>query len=93
MDRWYNASDGNIWLSFNSNDRNKLVEEDFLILKKAHGSDQVVTEKAKYRIIAIEANAPDDIKTTKKLLGSINSSLANDDILGAPVPNQLSLGI
>ena len=93
MDRWYSASDGNIWLSFNSNDRNKLVEEDFLILKKAHGSDSVVTEKTKYRILAIEANAPDDIKSTRKLLGAVVSSSANDDIIGAPLPNQIALGV
>ena len=92
MDRWYNASDGNIWLSFNSNDRNKLVEEDFLILKKAHGSDEIVYEKAKYRILAIEGDAPDDIKITKKLLGTITEDGTGDNIAGAPLPNQISLG-
>jgi hypothetical protein len=92
MDRWYNASDGNIWLSFNSNDRNKLVEEDFLILKKAHGSDEIVYEKAKYRILAIEGDAPDDIKITKKLLGTISEDGTGDNIAGAPLPNQISLG-
>ena len=34
MDRWYNAEDGNIWLSFPSSERNKVDEETFLILKK-----------------------------------------------------------
>ena len=71
MDRWYNASDGNIWLSFPSSERNKLKEEDFLILKKAHGSSTIVEEKAKYRILAIESNAPDFIKTQKISLGKV----------------------
>ena len=35
MDRWYEAEDGNIWLSFPSSDRNKVDLETFLILKKA----------------------------------------------------------
>ena len=69
MDRWYNAADGNIWLSFPSSERNKLDEETFLILKKAHGIDQAVTQKARYKILAIENEAPDFIKTKKKDLG------------------------
>ena len=77
MDRWYNAADGNIWLSFPSADRNKLMEEDFLILKKAHGDDRVVYEKAKYRILAIENDAPDFIKTRKLSLGTL---LNNSDV-------------
>ena len=77
MDRWYNASDGNIWLSFPSSERNKVMEEDFLILKKAHGSQTIVEEKAKYKILAIEGDAPDFIKTRKLTLGKITSS---DDI-------------
>ena len=77
MDRWYNASDGNIWLSFPSSERNKVMEEDFLILKKAHGSGAIVEEKAKYKILAIKNEAPDFIKTRKLSLGKITSQ---DDI-------------
>ena len=72
MDRWYNASDGNIWLSFPSSERNKMKEEDFLILKKAHGSDTIVEEKAKYKILSISNEAPDFIKTRKLSLGKIS---------------------
>ena len=71
MDRWYNAADGNIWLSFPSSERNKIKEQEFLILKKAHGNDQVVYEKAKYKVLAVESNAPDDIKTQRISLGKI----------------------
>ena len=69
MDRWYEAADGNIWLSFPSSERNKMDEETFLLLKKAHGSDEPVTERARYKILAIENEAPDFIKTEKKSLG------------------------
>ena len=34
MDRWYDAADGNLWLSFPSAERNKVDEETFIILKK-----------------------------------------------------------
>ena len=81
MDRWYEAADGNIWLSFPSSERNKMDEETFLLLKKAHGSDQAVTEKARYKILAIENEAPDHIKTEKKSLGTFfddGSSVGNN---------------
>ena len=92
MDRWYNAADGNIWLSFPSADRNKLMDEDFLILKKAHASDDVVYEKAKYRVIAIENDAPDFIKTRRISLGMIKNNVGGNAIapdgVGFPLPNQ-----
>ena len=58
MDRCYNAEDGNIWLSFPSAERNKVDEETFLILKKSQDSSELVPEPAKYKIIAIENEAP-----------------------------------
>jgi len=78
MDRWYNAEDGNIWLSFASSERNKVDLETFLILKKAHDSDRAIYEdpaqdnyqgfiknKARYKIISISNEAPIFVKTTK----------------------------
>ena len=82
MDRWYKAEDENIWLSFPSSERNKLQEEDFLILKKGHGNDIAVHDKARYRILAIENEAPDFIKTSKRSLGTLwnenNDSIGNE---------------
>ena len=49
MDRWYNAEDGNIWLSFPSAERNKVDEETYLILKKKHDETDAVTDKARYK--------------------------------------------
>ena len=82
MDRWYNAADGNIWLSFPSSDRNKLDDETFIVLKKAHGEDTAVKEKARYRILAIENDAPDFIKTVKKSLGRLPNGTAATGVLG-----------
>ncbi len=69
LDRFYDAEDGNIWLSFPSAERNKIDEETFLILKKEHDNDKAVTEKAKYKVIAIENEAPLFLKETKQSLG------------------------
>ena len=77
MDRWYNAKDGNIWLSFPSSERNKVDEETFLILKKAHdGNKSVAEETGKYKVLAIENEAPDYIKRDRKSLGTMHDNTA-----------------
>ena len=69
MDRWYDAEDGNIWISFQSADRNKVDEETYLVLKNKHGSETPVEEEARYKILAIKNEAPDFIKTDEKIVG------------------------
>ena len=69
LDRFYNAEDGNIWLSFPSAERNKIDEETFLILKKEHDSATPITTKARYKVIAIENEAPQFLKETKLSMG------------------------
>ena len=71
MDRWYEAEDGNIWISFSSADRNKIDEDTYLILKNEHGVDKAVLEKARYRVIAIQNEAPDFIKSQARSMGSV----------------------
>ena len=74
MDRWYDAEDGNIWISFPSSERNKVDEESFLILKKKHDSTTPVLDSdTKYKILAIESEAPDFIKINSKFLDSITN--------------------
>jgi len=94
MDRWYDAEDGNIWLSFPSADRNKVDEETFIILKKRHDTHQPVDDPARYKIIAIENSAPPFIKTNVKKLGSayeVNPGASNSNIgttaNGFPLPD------
>ncbi len=70
MDRWYNAEDGNIWLSFPSSERNKVDEETYLILKKKHGEQTLVESEARYKVIAIENEAPEFIKLDMRVMGS-----------------------
>jgi len=81
MDRWYNAEDGNIWLSFISADRNKLDAESYLILKKQHGSSNPVEEKARYKVIAIENEAPTFIKRDPRPMGSIKLGSGSFDYM------------
>ena len=81
MDRWYEAEDGNLWVSFPSSDRSKVDLETFLILKKAHGSDVVVEDKARYKILAIENEAPDYIKTEYDSMGILWNT---EDVVGNP---------
>jgi hypothetical protein len=77
LDRSYDAGDDNIWLAFNSADRNKVDEETYLILKNEHGSQKSVEEEARYKIIAIENDAPDYIKTEEKAFDLIEMNKTN----------------
>ena len=72
MDRFYDAEDGNIWLSFPSSERNKVDEETFLILKKQHDSDIFVSDPARYKILAIENEAPLFVKTVMSSRGIVS---------------------
>ena len=74
LDRHFDAEDGNIWLSFASNDRNKLDEEMSLYLKKRFNSNVSETSSTKYKIIDIKNEAPTYIKTRRVILGSVNDT-------------------
>jgi len=78
MDRWYDAKDDCVWLSFSSADRNKVDEETYLILKNEHGSQTPVDEDVRYKIIAISNDAPDYIRTIKSNFGLIEFNM--DDV-------------
>ena len=91
MDRFYDAEDGNIWLSFASADRNKVDLETFIILKKQQDNQKAVTDNARYKILAIENSAPDFIKTNIKVIGQLRDNSAKNDIgtsgNGFPMPD------
>ena len=84
MDRWYYSGDGvdetssSIWLSFNSADRNKVDEDTYLILKNKNGSEEPVLTEARYKILAIENEAPEYIKTDLVTIGTIKNILPAD---------------
>jgi hypothetical protein len=76
LDRYYDAEDGNIWLSFPSSERNKVDENTFLILKKEHDNNNPAKATNKYKIIAIENEAPQYLKDTKLSLGTMSSEFS-----------------
>lgn len=88
LDRVYDAGDDNIWLSFNSADRNKVDEETYLILKNEHGSQTPVDDEARYKIIAISNDAPDYIKTEEREFDLIEIDPIN--VYGGNWPNTMN---
>ena len=82
MDRWYDAEDGNIWLSFPSSDRSKVDEETYLILKNENGNQTAVLEEARYKILAIENDVPEFVKLDQRTMGETDR-INNIDIYGA----------
>ena len=77
MDRVYRAEeDGNLWISFPSSDRNKIQEDDYMILKKGLGTlsnraTQIPIEN-KYKVIDIQNEAPEFIKKKYQELGQLD---------------------
>ena len=85
MDRWYDAKDDCVWLSFPSAERNKVDEETFLILKKQHDNSTALEEESRYKCIAIENDAPKFIKKKRTSLGIVTNSTHNsvvDNVFG-----------
>ena len=68
MDRFWDAEDGHVWISFASSDINKVDIDSYLILKKGVDSNFLINDPARYKVIAIEKEAPDFIKTKQSLL-------------------------
>ena len=67
-------SEGHLWLSFPSSDRNKLTEEDYIILKKKIGvGEEQIPFENKFKVIDIKNEPPDAIKYSLIPLGSVNN--------------------
>ena len=77
MDRVYRAEeDGNLWISFPSSDRNKIQEDDYMILKKSIESDVQVKIENKFKIIDIKNEAPEFIR--KKYIELVQANGSGD---------------
>ena len=75
MDRWYDAEDGNIWLAFPSTDRNKVDLETSLYFKK--GTENYLENNTRYKILDIDNEAPEFIKTRRIRIGVANHNPLN----------------
>ena len=62
LDRWYDAEDGNVWLSFVSDDVNKIREDKYILLKKQHGTSLPVNRANRYKVLDVQNEAPRHIK-------------------------------
>jgi hypothetical protein len=84
MDRWYAAEDGNIWLAFPSSDRNKVDLDTSLYFKKGNdGDNNAIENSTKYKILALENEAPEWIKTKRVRIGTVNHNVSgNSQIFG-----------
>ena len=77
--------ENHMYISFPSSDRNKIMEDDYIIAKKIYdGTDTQVYEGNKYKILDISNEAPDAVKYIFLNLGTVTNSsttniLANDD--------------
>ena len=88
MGRMYDAEDNNVWLAFPSIDRNKVDEDTYLILKKGSGENsRAVTEDARYKVVAIENEAPDYIKTSYDLIAEPKGTITSSVIFGGDTSN------
>ena len=90
-------SEGHLWISFPSSDRNKVSEGDYIILKKkiGVGESQIASEN-KFKVIDIKNEAPDAIKYELVEQGStsnatfLSSMLPNSD-MRIDVPGNTSI--
>tara|TARA_R100000808_G_scaffold24929_1_gene59458 strand:- start:13151 stop:22231 length:9081 start_codon:yes stop_codon:yes gene_type:complete len=99
MDRYYDDESGfedNMWLSFYSNDRSKLEEGDWIELKKG-SFEEHIKEDAKYKVLAIENEAPEFVKRKRIPLNTeVHNATSNDffiDDNNLPTQNKLHFDV
>ena len=75
-----NLPSDHIWLSFFSSDRNKITEEDHIILKKIFGtSTGQVTQNNKFKVIDVKNEVPESIQfDTKRVYVEVDQPTLND---------------
>ena len=90
MDRWYEADDQNVWISFPSSERNKIQEDTFLELKKQHDSNDFVEDPARFKVIAISNEAPAFIKEIRRSFGTASNGSNNQlfKVTGFPLEDR-----
>lgn len=75
LDRYYQAEDGNVWISFPSSERNKITEDSYLILKKQHATSTAVDNLLKYKILSIANEAPTFLTRRNKAIARATVTL------------------
>tara|TARA_R110002050_G_scaffold191848_1_gene326655 strand:+ start:20 stop:7336 length:7317 start_codon:yes stop_codon:yes gene_type:complete len=78
MDRFYSdVEDQNVWISFPSSEINKINENDYIVIKKEHDTENAVDVPAgatiKYKVLDKQAEPPQHIKFKMEEVGETNS--------------------
>jgi len=76
LDRIYQEDDDPnfVWASFSSADVNKINKEDYLLLKKAHDSDEAVVDADnKFKVLDIQNEPPEFITAKQKVVTNFSS--------------------
>ena len=75
---------GFAYVSFPSADRNKITEDNYLLLKKNHGDNNAVLEEDnRYKIIEIFNEAPDFVSSRKRVFHSMGDVVYTTDYAGS----------
>ena len=83
LDRFYDAKDGNIWLSFPSSEINKVREGGYLTLKKQHDSNTAVTSENKYKVLDLQNEAPAYVSNVNTIVARTTLEvIAGDFVVG-----------
>jgi hypothetical protein len=96
----FENSEEHFYISFPSADRNKIMEEDYIIAKKIYdGSDTQVVKENKYKVLDIKNEAPDAVKYTESVVGEVaakvysttesTTSSASGIFLSSTLPNSV----
>ena len=78
LNRYYDAQDGNYWLSFPSSERNKVQTGDFLSLKKQQDTNIAVNSNAEFKILDIQNEAPASLNFKAVESAGINIGSVNN---------------
>jgi len=74
----FENKDDHIYVSFPSSDRNKIMEDDYIIAKKIYdGSEAQVFQENKYKILDISNEAPDAVKY---IFFNLGTAVNNNDV-------------
>jgi len=86
-DRFYvDKENGFVYISFSSNERNKVSKDDSILLKKKHGTDEaVLTDDNRFKVIDVFNEAPAFITQRKKSIQLLTDVKFTDNISGSNV--------
>ena len=65
--KFYEDREGFYWIAFNSTERNKIAEDDYLIIKKSVGRDVAAESHGKFKVLDISNEFPNFLQHEEKI--------------------------